>query len=155
MFIPIHMLIGRRPVLGSRIIVQLPHTNTITRRNIPAWNIPARKWQEPLPGPRSHWTVSVRLTVRVCVPETPDKVSVFVTGAGCDVPPAGAELLPASFAAAFPPPQPTKPPMHSRTKQNRPESILLRLFPAINANVPSGSTTAAKAPTRGCRRNRG
>ena len=99
--------------------------------------------------------MSVSLTVRVCVPETPDNVSMLVIGAGCVVPPAGAELLPASFAVAFPPPQPTKPPMPNRTKQNKPKSILLRLFTAINAIVPSGIITAAKAPIGGCRRDWG
>ena len=99
--------------------------------------------------------MSVRLTVRVCVPETPDNVSMLVTGAGCDVPAPGVELLLAPFAAAFPPPQPMKPPMPSTTKQNKPKSILLRLFAAINANVPSGIITAAKAPIGGCRRDWG
>jgi hypothetical protein len=44
MFIPIHMLIGRRQVLASRIIMQLQHTHITIRTNITVWNIPARKW---------------------------------------------------------------------------------------------------------------
>jgi hypothetical protein len=89
--------------------------------------------------------VSVRATVRVCVPDTPDSVSVEVAGGAADVPPEEESLLdpPPPLAGFPPPPQPTKELKNrSNPKQSKLRKSFRLLLPARNVNAPNGITTA-------------
>ena len=89
--------------------------------------------------------MSVSATDRVCVPDTPDKVTVEVAGGGADVPPEEDSLPdpPPPLAGVPPPPHPTK----ALKNRSNPKPSKLRksfrlLLPARNVNAPNGITTA-------------
>jgi hypothetical protein len=91
-----------------------------------------------------YWTVSVSATDRVCVPDTPDSVTVEVAGGGAEVPPAEDSLLdpPPPLAGVPPPPQPTKELKNrSNPKPSKLRNSFLLLLPARNV-TPNGITTA-------------
>lgn len=88
--------------------------------------------------------MSVSATDRVCVPDTPDSVTVEVAGGGADVPPEEESLPGPPLAGVPPPPQPTK---ELKNRANPKQSKLRKSFrlrlPARKVNAPNGITTAA------------